>query len=190
MTRISLEEGEGPVRRIFRVRSVIRTLGPLIVTAIITLGILLAVTPAVDWWIVGVVGVALLGSVGVAAWLVGRTRLEVSPAGITYHAIGYRVSGTWGDVTGHATRTMGASSVDSLILRTSGLELSGWMAFAYRLLPFAQVVSVLDGRYIPAPAATYEDAIPVGLFDRDWRTGEIGSVVRAYAPKAFDTPVD
>ena len=177
------------MRRTFRVRSVVRTLAPLIVTCLITLGILLAVTPAEDWSIVGIVGAVLLVSVGIAWWLIGRTRLEVTPEGITYQAIGYRVAGGWADVAGHGRRTLGASTYDALILRASGIELSGWMAFAYRLMPLAQVISALDGRYVPASLAGIEDAIPVGMFDTDWRTGEIGSVVRAYAPEAFDTPV-
>lgn len=177
------------MRRTFRVRSVLRTLGPLIVTCVVTLGILLAITPSADWWIVGIVGGVLLLSVGIAVWLMGRTRLDVSPEGITYHAIGYRVTGPWADVTGVAERVMGASSYESLILRKPGMEMSGWMAFCYRLLPFAQVISALDGRYIPASLAGIEDAIPVGMFDRDWRTGEIGSIVRSYAPTALDTAV-
>ncbi len=175
------------MQRTFRVRSVLRTLGPLLVTCVVTMGILLAITPSEDWWIVGIVGGVLLLSVGIAFWLMRRTRLDVSPAGITYHAIGYRVAGTWADITGVAERVMGASSYESLILRAPGIEMSGWMAFTYRLMPFLQVVSALDGRYIPASLAGLEDAIPVGMFDRDWRTGEIGSVVRSYAPAAVDT---
>jgi hypothetical protein len=171
------------------VRSVLRTLGPLLVTCIVTLGILLAITPSEDWWIVGIVGGVLLLSVVIAIWLMGRTRLEMSPDGITYHAIGYRVAGAWTDVMGHAERVMGASSYDSLVLRTPGIELSGWMAVAYRLMPLAQVVSAFDGRYIPASLAGLEDAIPVGMFDKDWRTGEIGAIVRSYAPRALDTEV-
>lgn len=175
------------MRQTFRVRSVLRTLGPLIVTCGMTMGILLAVTPTEDWSIVGIVGGVLLLSVGIAVWLMRRTRLDVSPEGITYHAIGYRVRGAWADVTGVAERVMGASSYESLILRGPGIELSGWMAFAYRLMPLARVVSVLDGRYIPASLAGIEDAIPVGMFDKDWRTGEIGAVVRSHAPAAVDT---
>ncbi len=171
-------------------RSVLRTLAPLLVTCVVTVAILLAVTPAEDWWIVGIVGGVLLLSVGIAVWLLGRTRLDVSPEGITYHAIGYRVAGPWSEVTGVAERVMGASSYESLILRTPGIQMSGWMAFAYKLMPFAQVISVLDGRPIPASLAGIEDAIPVGLFDKDWRTGEIGALVRSYAPKALDTRVE
>jgi hypothetical protein len=159
------------------------------VTCLVTVGILLAVTPSEDWWIVGIVGGVLLLSVGIAVWLMGRTRLDVSPEGITYHAIGYRVAGPWSEVTGVAKRVMGASSYESLILRTPGIEMSGWMAFAYKLLPFAQVISMLDGRSIPASLSGIEDAIPVGMFDKDWRSGEIGAIVRSYAPRALDTEV-
>ena len=177
------------MRRTFRVRSMLRTLGPLLATCAVTLGILLAVTPSDEWWIVGIVGVVLLASVGIAAWLVTLTRLEVGPDGIAYHAIGYRVVGAWGDVTGYAERTSGMHTYEALILGRSGIEMSGWMDFTYRLMPFLQVVSALDGRYIPASMAGVEDAIPVGLFDRDWRSGDLGSIVRSYAPTAFDTKV-
>ena len=177
------------MRRTFRVRSMLRTLGPLLATCLVTMGILLAVTPSDERWIVGIVGGVLLLSVGIAAWLLRLTRLEVGPAGIVYHAIGYRVAGTWSDVTGYAERTSGMNTYESLILGRPGIEMSGWMAFTYRLMPFLEVVSALDGRYIPASLAGVEDAIPVGLFDRDWRTGDLGSIVRGYAPTAFDTKV-
>lgn len=177
------------MRRTYRVRSMVRTLGPLVATCLVTVGILLAVTPSEDWWIVGIVGGVLLVAVAIAAWLVTLTRLEVSAEGISYHAIGYRVSGAWSDLTGYAERTSGMHTYEALILGRSGMEMSGWMAFAYRLMPLAQVVSALDGRYIPASLAGVEDAIPVGLFDKEWRTGEIGSIVRSYAPAAMDTRV-
>jgi hypothetical protein len=167
----------------------LRTLGPLLATCAVTMGILLAVTPSDEWWIAGIVGGVLLVSVGIAAWLLRLTRLDAGPDGIAYHAIGYRVAGAWADVTGYAERTSGMHTYEALILSRSGIEMSGWMSFAYRLMPLAQVVSALDGRYIPASLAGIEDAIPVGLFDHDWRSGELGSIVRSYAPGALDTKV-
>jgi hypothetical protein len=167
----------------------LRTLGPALAACAFAMVVLLVVTPPDEWWIAGIVGVVLLVSLGIAAWLVTLTKLVVSPEGITYHAIGYRVTGTWSDVTGYAERVMGASSPESLILRKPGIHMSGWMSFTYRLVPFLQVVSALDGRYIPASLTGIEDAIPVGLFDHEWRTGELGSIIRGYAPAAIDTKV-
>ena len=167
----------------------LRTLLPVMATGVLTIGILLAVTPSDEWWIVGIVAGVLVIAIAIAAWLVTLTKLVVSPEGISYHAIGYRVTGTWADVTGCAERTSGMHTYEALILGRPGIEMSGWMSFAYRLMPFLQVVSALDGRYVPRSVAGVEDAIPVGLFDKDWRTGELGSIVRGYAPTAFDTQV-
>lgn len=178
------------MRRTFRVKSVTRQLGPLIVTSMVTVGILFAITEPEGRVAVAIVGAVLLFAIVFAGWLVTRTRLEVSAEGITYHAIGYRVVGRWEDVAGHGKRVMGASDIESLILRQPGIELSGWVAFAYRLLPAASVVALLGGR-VPEPGGLGDvgDAIPVGMFDKDWRTGEIGSAIRSYAPEAFETQV-
>jgi hypothetical protein len=166
----------------------VRTLGPLLATCVVTMVILLVVTPADEWSVVGIVGLVLLFGVGLSAWLVTRTRLEISPEGITYHAIGYLVRGRWDDVARVEKRVIGASDVESLILREPGIRMSGWMDLSYRFLPVAAVLGALQGRHVPAtPLAQLADAIPVGTFDPDWRTGEIGALVRRYAPQAFET---
>lgn len=85
---------------------------------------------------------------------------------------------------------MGASDYESPILRAPGIQMSGWMATLYQLMPAASVVALVGGNAAPSDGlAGQEDAIPVGLFDRDWRTGPIGALVRQYAPTAFETHV-
>jgi hypothetical protein len=186
-----MKEDGLPMRRTFRVRSLLRPMVPLLVAGTITLVILTVITPPGELVAVGIVGLVLLASAGIGAWLLTRTRLEFSPEGITYHAIGYQVRGTWADVAGVGTRVQGASEYESLILRRPGLELSGWMAFAYRLMPAAMVVALLGGRSMPSvDLADQAGVIPVGLFDTGWRTGEIGSVIRTYAPAALDTRIE
>ncbi len=173
----------------FRVRSVVRLLLPAIAACAVTMGILLVATEAEGRYAVWIVGGVLLVGLGIGAWLTTRARLVITPETITYHGIGYRVRARWGDIVGHGRRVMGVQDVESLILRGSGLEMSGWMALVYRLMPAVMVTSALSGRPLPGNLQGLEDAIPVGMFDRDWRTGEIGGLVRGYAPEAFDTPV-
>jgi hypothetical protein len=176
------------VRRTFRVRSPWRPLLPLVLFGGITIAILLAVTPAEEWVVVAVVALVLVFSGALGVWLMTRTRLDVGADGITYHAIGYRVTGQWADVTGWGKRVLGANDVESLILRGPRMQLSGWMAVLYQLMPVASVAALVSGH---APLASglegQTDAIPVGMFDPDWRAGEIGVLVRKYAPQAFET---
>lgn len=178
------------MRKTFRVRSMLRQLGPLLVTCLVTMVILFAVTEPEAWFAVWATAGVLLVAISIVAWLVTRTRLDIGPDGITYHAIGYRVVGRWDDVAGYGKRVLGVHDVESLILRTPSIEMSGWLAFSYRLLPVAAILAVFSGRVVvPERMADYADVIPVGVFDSDWRTGEIGAMVRQYAPAAFETQV-
>lgn len=178
------------MRKTFRVRSVLRQLGPLLVTCLVTMVILFAVTEPEGWFAVWATGAILLVAIGIVAWLVTRTRLDIGPDGIAYHAIGYRVVGRWDDVVGHGKRVMGVSDVECLVLRGPAIVMSGWLAAGYRLMPAASLVAVFSGRTVtPERIADYADVIPVGVFDPDWRTGEIGAMVRRYAPQALETQV-
>jgi hypothetical protein len=85
---------------------------------------------------------------------------------------------------------MGAQDIESLILREPGLQMVPWMQVGYKLMPAATVVSLLDGDsrvFVPRSMSNYTDAIPVGMFDKHWRDGEIGVLVKQYAPQAFET---
>ena len=179
------------MRTTFRVKSMLRQLGPLLATSVVTMVILLVVTEPEAWIAVWATGGVLLAAIGVVAWLVTRTRLDIGPEGIAYHAIGFRVVAGWDDLVGYGKRVMGMSEVECLVLRASGMEVSGWLAAGYRLLPLASIVTMLSGRPMaPERMSDYADVIPVGVFDADWRTGGIGALVRQHAPRAFDTVVE
>lgn len=178
------------MRTTFRVRSMLRQLGPLLATSAVTMVILLLVTEPEAHIAVWATGGVLLLAIGIVAWLVTRTRLDIGPDGITYHAIGFRVVARWDDLVGYGKRVMGMSEVECLVLRGSGMEVSGWLAAGYRLMPLASILSMFSGRPMSADRMSdYADVIPIGVFDSDWRTGAIGALVRQYAPHAFDTPV-
>ncbi|MBX3029788.1 MAG: hypothetical protein KF809_06485 [Chloroflexi bacterium] len=173
----------------FRVRSVARLLVPATAVCAVVVAILFLVTEAEARWAVLIVGGVLVVGLGIGAWITTRVRLVITPETITYHGMGYRVRAGWADLVGHGRRVMGIQDVESLIRRGSGLEMSGWMALTYRLMPAISVASVASNGPVPGGQQVPEDAIPVGMFDRGWRTGEIGALVRRYAPEAFDTPV-
>lgn len=172
--------------RTFRIRSLTRQLWPLVITCLVTMGILLVVTDADSRPLLLIVGAVLVLAVLLAAWLLSRTKLEIGPEGVTYHAIGYRVRGRWPDVLGYDHRLLGASDVESLILRQSGLEMAGWLAAGSSIAELFSWLSIFSDRPQPRPSwRELGDAIPVGTFDSDWRNGEIGALVRQYAPTAM-----
>jgi hypothetical protein len=176
----------------FRINNPLRLLTPLILTCVVTLGILLAATEPEDRWAVWIVGAVLLVSALIAAWLLTRTKLEISSDGVTFYGIGYKVASTWANVSGYGKRVMGTHDTESLILREPGIELARWMQIGYKLMPAASLVSLLDGDsrvFVPRSLSNYADVIPVGMFDKDWREGEIGALVKRYAPQALDTPM-
>jgi hypothetical protein len=174
----------------FRINDPLRLLTPLLLTCVFTLGILLVVSEPDTRWTVWIVGAVLLVSVAIAAWLMTRTKLEISSDGVTYYGIGYKVASTWANVSGYGKRVMGAQDIESLILREPGIEMARWMQIGYKLMPAASLVSLLDGDsrvFVPRSLSNYADAIPVGMFDKDWQQGEIGALVKRYAPEAFET---
>lgn len=176
----------------FRVAAPTRVLAPVAVTCVIAF-VVVAATIGGDekaGTILAILGAVLLFALGLTAWLLTRTRLEVSSDGITYYAIGYRVRSTWPNVIGCGDRLQGALSYESLILREPGLELSVWMRISDALMPVLQIAAVAQGE-IPSPdrLSRYADNIPVALFEQNWRSGELGRLVRRYAPHAVDNPV-
>jgi hypothetical protein len=138
-------------------------------------------------WVSLIVGGVLLFSLALAYWLLTITRLDISPDGIVYCAIGYKVRSTWGNVEGYAKRVQGAVDLECLILREPGMELSGWMRLGYQLLPLMNVVALLSGQsYQPNQLDRYSGVIPVEAFEKNWRSGEIGSLIKQYAPQAYE----
>ena len=68
-------------------------------------------------------GVALLFTCILGYWMMTRARLDISPEGITYHAIGYKVHSTWPNIIGIEKRVHGAFEPESLILREAAADL-------------------------------------------------------------------
>lgn len=173
--------------RTFRVYSPERFLVPLVVLSVLILGIIYMISDEdVRGLTMLLLGGTLLFSGILSYWLMTRTRLDISPEGITYHAIGYKVHSTWSNIIGCEKRVHGAFEPESLILREPGLEMSGWLGAGYKAMPFMNAVSLVgEGRVRSTNLSRFADNIPVGIFDSDWRFGEIGSLIRLYAPQVF-----
>lgn len=181
---------ESDTTQVFRVNSPTRLLTPVIGVSVVTVGVIFLASKPDERWIALVIGGVLLVSIAIAAWLVTRTHLDVSAREITYHAIGYRVRSSWGNLAGWGKRVQGAQDLDCLILREPGMELSGWLAIGYQLLPFMNVAALLTGRTVhDSQLDLYANVIPVGMFDRDWRGGEIGAAIQRYAPQAYENAI-
>lgn len=78
------------MRQTFRVPSVWQPWLPLAFFGVVAVLILGMVTPPDEWFIVGIAAAVLVVAAAIGLWLLTRTRLAITPEGITYHAIGYR----------------------------------------------------------------------------------------------------
>lgn len=177
--------------RTFRIASLTRALAPAAITCVAAFVIVAATTGGDKdaGVILAILGAVLLFSLGLAAWLLTRTRLEVSSDGIVYHAIGYRVRSTWPNLIGYGKRAQGTLSYESLILKQPGIEVSRWLRWSYALMPLAAVASAAQGEiFIPERLSRYADNIPVALFSADWQTDELGALIRRFAPQVFEHP--
>lgn len=176
-------------KQTFRVRDPLPLLRPAFFACLFAFAVVFFVSEPETRGIVSLVlGGVLLFSLALGYWLLGITRLEISPEGVVYHAIGYRVRSSWSNVTGTARRPQGAVDLDCLILREPGMELSGWMRFTYQILPLINIISLFSGQaYQPNNLYLYEGVIPVEVFDKHWYSGEIGSLIKRYAPQAYET---
>ena len=176
--------------RTFRVLSTLRVMVPALVASVAALAVVFITLDAETYWIIGVIAAVLLVGLGLGAWLTTRARLEISPQQITYYAAGYLVRSSWNNITGWEKRVIGASEIDCLILREPGMEMGMWMRVGAKLMPAASIAGALSGR--PINTNSLEDSaylIPVGMFDRTWRIGEIGRLIERYAPHVFqDNP--
>ncbi len=185
MTTADLSASEP--KQTFRVRDPLPLLRPAFFACLLAFGVVFFVSePETRGIVSGVLGGVLLFSLALGYWLMTITRLEISPEGIVYHAIGYRVRSSWGNVTGTARRLQGALELDCLMLREPGMELSWWMRLSYQLLPLMNIVALLSGHaYQPNQLDRYASVIPVEMFDRQWYSGEIGRLIQRYAPAAY-----
>jgi hypothetical protein len=176
--------------RTFRINSLLRMLAPGIATFVFMLVVIYILIPADQRQIIGLLAAILALAIALAAWLSTRARLAISEEGITYYGIGYRVRSSWENVKGYAKRAMGVNSVECLILHEPGMEMAGWLSLAYKALPVFQVLALVTGQPVQFDSLDgLQDAIPVSLFAENWRSSEIGDLVKRYAAQAFDNPV-
>lgn len=178
--------------RTFRVRDPLPLLRPAALACLVALAVVFFTLEddGTRWTILLILSGVLLFALAVCYWLMTRTRLEITSEGVIYHAIGYRVRSSWSNLEGWGKRLQGAVDLDCLILREPGIELSGWLRLSYQLLPFMNAASLVTGQgYQPNQLKQYRSVIPVAAFDANWYTGEIGSLIKQYAPRVYDTPL-
>lgn len=176
-------------KQIFRVRDPLPLLRPAFLACLVAFGVVFFVMEGEHrWTISAILGGVLLFSLALAYWLMTITRLEIMPDAVIYHAIGYRVRSSWGNVAGVGRRLQGAVDLDCLILREPGMELAWWMRLGYQVLPLVNIAALVSGQgYVPNQLAQYAGVIPVEMFDKQWYSGEIGRLIQQYAPKAYET---
>lgn len=174
-------------KRSFRVHSLLRWLAwPALVCGIAVLLIAVVSKPeerVILPWMVLFMAVVL----GIVALFIYSVRLEVSPEGIVCYYPGMRIRTSWDNIEGYAYRTMSGWKLMSLVLREPGLEISGWMR---PFVGFSAAMPTYDGMRMRRSVSEMEKAIPVSMFAADWRTGDLGALIRQYAPEAFDKMVD
>lgn len=174
-------------KQTFRVSDPTRYLRTAVLVCVGTLILLFVIAEPDERWTVLIVAIPMALGLGLGWWLMTRTRLEIMPDEIVYHAIGFKVRSSWNNVEGWGKSVQGIHDIESLILREPGMELSGWMRAAYALMPAANVAALLSGRPVQVNQLDQSSSvIPVGMFDPAWRDGAIGALIRQYAPEAFD----
>lgn len=176
-------------KRVFRVRDPLPLLRPAFLACVVAFGVVFFVMEGEHrWTISAILGGVLLFALALCYWLMTITRLEMTRDAVIYHAIGYRVRSSWGNVAGVGRRLQGAVDLDCLILREPGMELSWWMRLTYQILPLINIAALVSGQgYVPNQLNQYSGVIPVEMFDKQWYSGDIGRLIKQYAPKAYET---
>jgi hypothetical protein len=169
-----------------------RYIFPLVTTifAGIVLWATLSGSPPPDALTIGVavVGALIFVAIGVAVYFgISQVRLVLTPAGISYHNLGYRVVAPWANVTGTGIITSGGSSYDGLFLRDPRVELDPWLGAGIKAGPLFALLGAFTGRFVSrsGSVAALGQGIPVGLFDPAWQDSALGATIRRYAPHAF-----
>lgn len=187
-------EAAGPQQVVYLSRQwqSMRYVFPLItlVFAGIVLWIMLSGSPAPDALTIGVavIGAGVFVAIGVAVYLgISQVRLVLTPAGISYHSVGYRVSAPWANVTGVGVISEGAYAHDGLLLRDAQVDLDAWLGAGVKAGPLFTILGAFGGRFVSRTGSVdaLGQGIPVGLFDPAWQDGPLGATIRRYAPQAF-----
>jgi hypothetical protein len=179
-----------PSTKTFHVASPMITLLPAALVCVAAFVIIPMLVPTRDALFLPVLAAALAAIFLLMVWMVGQIRLEVSPDGLVFHSLGYRVRSSWDNLAGVGKRRMRSQTYEALILRQPTIEMVGWIGASYRLMPAVAAASPDGGKTsVPFALAKYQEFIPVALFARDWRRSELGELIRRYAPQAFNHPV-
>ena len=178
--------GVSAAKRSFHVHSMLRWLALPALVCAIALVLIAAVSKPEDRvilpWMILFFAVVL----AIVAFFIYLVRLEVSPEGIVCYYPGMRIRSTWDNIEGYGYRTMSGWKLMSLVLRQPGLEISGWMR---PLMGITTAMPTIEGMQARRGLAEMEKTIPVSMFAADWREGDLGALIRQYAPEAFDKMV-
>jgi hypothetical protein len=111
----------------------------------------------------------------------------VTPAGIVYHNLGYRIATSWENVTGVGAIPSGSSSYEGLLLRQPGTEADAWLNAGTKAAPLLALVGAFTGRFVTRVGHPDDlgNGIPVSLFDPAWQEDALGATIRRYAPHVF-----
>ncbi|MCC7206203.1 MAG: hypothetical protein IT323_02790 [Anaerolineae bacterium] len=181
MAQISLSSS----KRTFRVHSLVRWLATPAIACAVIVAIIYFVSEPRDRvilpWMILILGIAL----GFVALLLYMVRLEISPDGILYGLPGIRVRTAWDNIEGYAFRSSASGQYTALVMRQPA-QISGWLT---PLMGFSAAMPTIEGMRARRGIGEMEKAIPISMFAADWRDGELGSLIRQYAPAAFDNLV-
>ena len=176
-----------PMKTVWRVYALIFPLMGLAFPALFGWALLNADEPPDSaTWAVAIIGSALLFVLCMAIYVgMTRVRLEVTPQGIAYHSLGYKVASAWDNIAGVGDVQAGQYTYEGLLLRESGLEVSDWLRTGTAAYPFMSVIAAVGGRPIPPIQSleAYGRGIPLGLFVTNWRRSKLGDDIRRYAPE-------
>lgn len=116
-----------------------------------------------------------------------QVRLVLTPAGIVYHNLGYRVVAPWANVAGVGVIASGSSSYEGLLLRQASTETDPWLNAGIKASPLLALIGAFTGRFVTRVGSPDDlgNGIPVGLFDPNWQDNALGATIRRYAPHAF-----
>ncbi len=134
-----------------------------------------------------IIALSFLGLTIAIAVGIRQVRLVLTPAGIVYHNLGYRIVAPWANVTGVGVITSGSSSYKGLLLRQSGAEADAWLNMGIKASPVLALIGAFTGRFVTRVGSLDDlgNGIPVGLFDPNWQDNALGATIRRYAPHAF-----
>lgn len=185
-----------PLKTVWRIYALIFPLLGLAFPALFGWALLNAnEAPDAATWAVAIIGSVLFFALCMAVYVgMTRVRLEVSPQGIAYHSLGYKVASTWDNIAGIGDVRAGQYTYEGLLLREPGLAVSEWLRTGTAAYPFMAVLAALGGRPIPPLQSleSYGRGIPLGLFVTNWRRSTLGDDIRRYAPAvaAWTAPQD